>query len=66
MNFINISIAINIAILAVIKNVLGFIYFCITQIGISIRNATKFQIHKKSHDKRGDSSTNQKKNTIVK
>jgi hypothetical protein len=62
----NISIATNIAMLAIIRNVLGFIYFCITQIGISIKNATKFQIHKKSHDKSGDSKTSQKKNTIVK
>jgi hypothetical protein len=46
--------------------VLGFIYFCKTQIGISKSIATIFQIHKKSQTKKTDSRTNQKKNIIVK
>ena len=41
-------------------------YFCKTQIGISIKKATKFHIHKKSHVKKTDCKTIQKKNTIVK
>jgi hypothetical protein len=41
-------------------------YFCTTQIGMSIINAIKFQSHKNIHDNKGDSRTNQKKNIIVK
>jgi hypothetical protein len=41
-------------------------YFCNTQIGISKRRATKFQIHKKSPTNKIDSRTIQKKKIIVK
>lgn len=65
-NFKNIIEMIIIKLFQKISIFLALKYFCITQIGISRIKATKFHIHKNIQTNKIDSSTNQKKYTIVK